>query len=81
MLDIVVNNMAYKGDPNKVDYGSLSPFNDQKYFHPYCPINYSDRQSTLNVSLPFVRTEKSVGWEVQQSHCQISTLRIQTFNQ
>jgi alpha-amylase len=49
MLDIVVNNMAYKGDPNNVDYGSLQPFNDEKYFHPYCPINYSDRQSTLNV--------------------------------
>jgi alpha-amylase len=49
MLDIVVNNMAYKGDPNHVDYGSLQPFNDEKYFHKYCPINYSDRQSTLNV--------------------------------
>ena len=50
MLDIVVNNMAYQGNPNNIDYGSLNPFNDQKYFHPYCPINYSDRTSTLNVT-------------------------------
>jgi len=49
MLDIVVNNMAYNGDPNNINYGSLTPLNDQKYFHPYCPINYSDRTSTLFV--------------------------------
>ena len=49
MLDIVVNNMAYKGNPNDVDYGFLSPFDNAKYFHPYCPINYSDRESTLDV--------------------------------
>jgi alpha-amylase len=49
MLDIVVNNMAYKGNPNDVDYGSLTPFDDAKYFHSYCPINYADRTSTLDV--------------------------------
>src|SRR5579862_9047189 len=49
MLDIVVNNMAYNGDPHNVDYSTLHPLNDQSYFHPYCPINYSDRDSTLNV--------------------------------
>lgn len=50
MLDIVVNNMAYKGDPNNVDFSTLHPLNDQSYFHRYCPINYSDRDSTLNVT-------------------------------
>ena len=49
MLDIVVNNMAYKGDPHNIDYSTLHPLSDQSYFHPYCPINYSDRDSTLNV--------------------------------
>ena len=49
MLDIVVNNMAYNGNPTNVNWGSLHPFSDSKYFHPYCPINYADRQSTLNV--------------------------------
>jgi alpha-amylase len=65
MLDIVVNNMAYKGDPNNVDYGSLHPFNDQSYFHKYCPINYSDRDSTLNVTpIKHVGLISSAGWEV-----------------
>jgi hypothetical protein len=50
MLDITVNNMAFLGDPNNINYGSLQPFNNQKYFHPYCPINYGDRTSTLNVT-------------------------------
>jgi len=52
MLDIVVNNMAYDGNPNNIDYSTLSPFNNAGDFHPYCPINYVDRTSTLNVSPP-----------------------------
>jgi alpha-amylase len=52
MLDVVVNNMAYKGPPNDVDYGSLEPLNEQAYFHPYCPIDYNNRTSTLYV-FPF----------------------------
>lgn len=49
MLDVVVNNMAFKGNPNDVNYRSLTPFNNEQYFHEYCPINYSDRESTLDV--------------------------------
>ena len=49
MLDIVVNNMAYNGNPNNIDYSTLSPFNNAGDFHPFCPINYADRTSTLNV--------------------------------
>ncbi len=50
MLDIVVNNMAFSGAPGKVAYGSLQPLNKKGYFHPYCPIDYTNRASTLNVS-------------------------------
>ncbi|KAK3632954.1 hypothetical protein LTR56_011511 [Elasticomyces elasticus] len=39
MLDIVVNHMGYAGTGWDVDYSVLSPFNDQKYFHQYCPVN------------------------------------------
>ena len=59
MLDIVVNNMAYMGEPTKVNYGSLKPFNKEEYFHPYCPIDYNNRTSTLDVS-PFVLVLTSV---------------------
>lgn len=49
MLDIVVNNMAFAGAPGKVNYGSLQPLNKEEYFHPYCPIDYTNRTSTLDV--------------------------------
>lgn len=52
MVDVVVNNMAQGFDnkiPPKVDYAKFTPFNDKKYFHPYCnvteweiPQNYQD---------------------------------------
>lgn len=49
MLDIVVNNMAYSGNPTDVNYRSISPLNKQEYFHPYCPIDFTNRTSTLYV--------------------------------
>jgi alpha-amylase len=47
MVDIVVNNMAAitnGSDPaTSVDYSLFNPFNDKKYFHPYCKItDYDD---------------------------------------
>ena len=43
MLDIVVNHMV---GPAMVDgafdYSMMRPFNEEKYFHPYCPSGYSD---------------------------------------
>lgn len=52
MVDVVVNNMAQAFDniiPPKVDYSKFNPFNDKKYFHPYCNVtewenatNYQD---------------------------------------
>ncbi|KAK1760241.1 glycoside hydrolase [Echria macrotheca] len=41
MVDVVVNNMAQAFDnivPPKVDYSKFNPFNDKKYFHPYCNV-------------------------------------------
>jgi len=52
MLDIVVNNMAYHGPPSMVDYGSMQPLNKQEYYHTYCPIDYTNRTSTLFVRMP-----------------------------
>ncbi|KAK4663797.1 uncharacterized protein QC763_502740 [Podospora pseudopauciseta] len=41
MADVVVNHMAQRFDnnpPPKVDYSKFNPFNDEKYFHPYCNV-------------------------------------------
>ncbi|KAL2131346.1 hypothetical protein VTI74DRAFT_5235 [Chaetomium olivicolor] len=41
MVDVVVNNMAQGFDnviPPKIDYSKFNPFNDKKYFHPYCNV-------------------------------------------
>ncbi|KAL2270665.1 hypothetical protein VTJ83DRAFT_36 [Remersonia thermophila] len=41
MVDVVVNNMAQGFDnviPPKVDFSKFNPFNDEKYFHPYCNV-------------------------------------------
>lgn len=39
MIDVVANNFAYAGPGNQTVYSAYNPFNDEKYFHPYCPIN------------------------------------------
>lgn len=69
MVDIVINNMAYitdGKDPAKaVDYSSLVPFNDEKYYHPYCEIkDYDDYDNAQKcwtgddlVPLPDLKTE------------------------
>ncbi|KAK0611815.1 alpha-amylase-like protein [Immersiella caudata] len=49
MVDVVVNNMAQAFDnviPPKVDYSKFNPFNDKKYFHPYC--NVTDWENTTD---------------------------------
>lgn len=41
MVDVVVNNMVQAFDnviPPKVDFSKFNPFNDEKYFHPYCNV-------------------------------------------
>jgi len=41
MVDVVVNHMAQAFDtpvPPKIDYSQFEPFDDPKYFHPYCNV-------------------------------------------
>ncbi|PLB45628.1 alpha-amylase [Aspergillus steynii IBT 23096] len=69
MMDTVINNMAYitgsGGSPADVEYSDLNPFNDAKYFHPYCKItdynDYSLAQKCWTgdnvVPLPDLKTE------------------------
>ncbi|RAL07534.1 alpha-amylase [Aspergillus homomorphus CBS 101889] len=71
MMDTVINNMAYVtngADPaTSIDYSKLHPFNDAKYYHPYCKItDYNDyplAQSCWTgddiVALPDLKTEDS----------------------
>ncbi|KAN0071172.1 Glycoside hydrolase superfamily [Elaphomyces granulatus] len=74
MVDVVINNMAQaingtmedKPQP-KIDYSKIIPFNDQKYYHPYCNItNWSDPENyqrcwfgVSQVALPDLDTESS----------------------
>ena len=44
MMDVVVNHMAFSG--HKVNYDVLNPFNDEKYYHSYCEIDYSGNNLT-----------------------------------
>ncbi|KAK5744333.1 hypothetical protein LTR17_002043 [Elasticomyces elasticus] len=76
MLDIVTNHMAYNsytgdGAPD-IDYTVMNPFNDQKYYHSHCDIDYSGENLTSleecwlgsdYVPLPDLRTEDD---DVQQ---------------
>ncbi|KAK4112388.1 glycoside hydrolase family 13 protein [Canariomyces notabilis] len=52
MLDVVVNNMAQAFDnvvPPKLDYSKFNPFNDEKYFHPYCNVtDWEDPENYQN---------------------------------
>ncbi|KAL2007729.1 hypothetical protein VTN00DRAFT_7711 [Thermoascus crustaceus] len=67
MVDVVANHMGYAGPGSSVDYTVFKPFNDQKYFHPYCSIsNYNDQSNVEDcwlgdstVSLPDLDTTRS----------------------
>ncbi|EQL37077.1 pullulanase [Blastomyces dermatitidis ATCC 26199] len=53
MVDIVINNMAVmtngSNPATSVDYSVFKPFNDKKYFHPYCKIeDYNDYKEAQN---------------------------------
>ena len=44
MIDVVVNDMAYAGKGDAVDYSTFVPFNKEEYFHPFCFItDYSNQ--------------------------------------
>ncbi|KAK3689180.1 glycoside hydrolase family 13 protein [Podospora appendiculata] len=68
MVDVVVNHMAQAFTnpvPPKVDYSVFNPFNDKKYFHPYCNVtmweNSTDYQQCwlypYGVALADLKTE------------------------
>lgn len=64
MVDVVANHMAYAGCRTCVNYGTLSPFNSQSYYHSPCAIDYSSQtsveqcwQGSNNVALADLRTE------------------------
>ncbi|GAB7363268.1 hypothetical protein MBLNU230_g3549t1 [Neophaeotheca triangularis] len=47
MMDVVPNHMGYNGNvTNPIDYSVFSPFNDEKYYHPYCEMDYSGTNAT-----------------------------------
>lgn len=75
MVDVVINDMAQAihgtmADLSAagIDWSSLFPFNDEKYYHPYCNVtNWSDPEIYQNcwfgvqaVALPDLRTEDDI---------------------
>ncbi|KZF26425.1 glycoside hydrolase family 13 protein [Xylona heveae TC161] len=68
MVDIVTNNMAYRGPGQKTDYSQFTPFNDEQYFHKFCYVsNYSNDTNAEvcwlggdDLSLPDLNTESDV---------------------
>lgn len=54
MVDVVVGNMAYAGDPSAVDYTVFRPFDHEDYFHPYCPMkDKANVTEVREVGFPF----------------------------
>ena len=45
MVDIVVNHNGWIGAENTVDYSSFHPFDEQSYYHSYCPITDYNNQT------------------------------------
>ncbi|KKY18925.1 putative glycoside hydrolase family 13 protein [Phaeomoniella chlamydospora] len=68
MVDVVINNMAQAINgsmPQPIDYSRFVPFNDEKYFHPYCAVeDWTNTTETQDcyiysevVALPDLATE------------------------
>ena len=56
MLDVVVNHFGWAGNETTINYTILSPFDDESYFHTYCPITSQDyafdQEAVEDVSSP-----------------------------
>ena len=55
MVDVVVNHFAWDGPYKRINYSQFDPFNEEKYFHPFCLIeDHTDANDTIiqNVSRP-----------------------------
>ena len=50
MVDVVVNDMGLAGTDANVDYAAYNPFNDPKFFHTQCNIDYQNQTSVEDVS-------------------------------
>ncbi|KAK4541991.1 hypothetical protein LTR36_007191 [Oleoguttula mirabilis] len=46
MMDVSVNHMAFSGAADAIDYSVLNPFDNEKYYHPYCELDYSGKNIT-----------------------------------
>jgi len=70
MVDVVLNDVAVKIDAEAdertvIDYSKFNPFNEEKYFHPWCNITYTNSRtadqdcwtSSNVVALPDLKTE------------------------
>ncbi|KAI9691345.1 MAG: hypothetical protein M1820_009724 [Bogoriella megaspora] len=67
MVDVVVNHFGWYGRETQIQYNELVPFDDPKYYHPYCLVSdYKDANDTVlqncwlgdnTVTLPDLRTE------------------------
>ncbi|EPY49813.1 alpha-amylase Aah3 [Schizosaccharomyces cryophilus OY26] len=49
MVDTVVNSMALVGPYDQVDYSKVYPFNKEKYYHPYCIIDWNKSDNKTNI--------------------------------
>lgn len=66
MIDVVANDNGWPGSSDTVDYSVFYPFNNQKYYHSYCTIDYSNQTSVedcwlgdSSVELVDLKTEDS----------------------
>ncbi|KAF2202529.1 alpha-amylase [Delitschia confertaspora ATCC 74209] len=75
MVDIVVNHNGWNGAASTVNYAKMQPFNDAKYYHPFCDITNYDNQGNVEscwlgdskVELPDLNTEDSAVVSMYQS--------------
>ena len=55
MVDVPVNDMGLLGTDTAVDFAAYNPFNDQKYFHPFCNItDFSNQTNYQQVHIPLI---------------------------
>ena len=63
MLDVVINHFGWAGAENTVNYAEFNPFNQQSFFHSYCPItdyDYSSNQTAVEDVRVSLTTESRV---------------------
>jgi alpha-amylase len=65
MLDVVVGDMAWAGNGTTVDYSTLNPFNNQKFFHDFKLLSTDPQNETcvLDVSVSLLRV-RIMGHEI-----------------